>query len=61
MSKAVHRLAADGPYTISEDDLESLAVGSWILGTGGGGSWASAAVNERVASTSAWQASQPAT
>ena len=38
MSKAVHRLAADGPYTISEDDLESLAVGSWILGTGGGGS-----------------------
>ncbi|HTO61728.1 MAG TPA: DUF917 family protein, partial [Bradyrhizobium sp.] len=24
--------------TISLDDIESLAVGAWILGTGGGGS-----------------------
>ncbi len=31
-------LAAGGPYEITEDDLEALAVGAWILGTGGGGS-----------------------
>ncbi|MFT5196012.1 MAG: DUF917 family protein [Cellvibrionaceae bacterium] len=37
MNHSFKKLAAEGPYTITADDLESLAVGSWILGTGGGG------------------------
>ena len=38
MGHSFTHLAADGPYIITDDDLESLAIGSWILGTGGGGS-----------------------
>ncbi|MEM7799566.1 MAG: DUF917 domain-containing protein [Chloroflexota bacterium] len=32
------KLAANGPYQITPEDIEALAVGAWILGTGGGGS-----------------------
>lgn len=34
----IQTLTADGPYRITEEDIEALAVGAWILGTGGGGS-----------------------
>ena len=37
MTTEFAKLAAAGRYTITADDLEALAVGSWILGTGGGG------------------------
>lgn len=37
MGQPFKKLAADGPYTITADDIETLAIGSWILGTGGGG------------------------
>lgn len=36
--KPFKHLAADGPYQITAEDIEALAVGAWILGTGGGGS-----------------------
>ncbi len=37
-NRSFERLAETAPYTITPDDLEALAVGAWILGTGGGGS-----------------------